>query len=440
MTVDASDSADDSFDALLADAVCGLESSLADGEGDLDLPVCGALIADRYRIDRLLGQGGMGAVFAAAHVVTGKRVAIKLLRGDPRRRKDAAIRMAREARAAGRIHHPNVVDVYDAGFVGERPFLAMELLEGESLEQRIARGPLPVDVGIALILQVMHGVAAAHEQGIVHRDIKPANIFLSRDTGTGPETPKVLDFGISKLRAAEDELTVTAEGAQVGTPLFMSPEQVRGDALDARADVYALAVTLHYALSQRYPFEARVRSELFAKILREPPVPLTVHRPDVPAGLSSVILRALERDRARRFADVSEFAAALTPFAHPSRRWLPDRHRLSHRLARGKRPALVLMLALCSVVVGTSGSTRSASERADAAPPLPLTAPRATPVPSVHPDPIVLTGNNVQDAQVPPQVERREVVRPEAPRPVRRRLRASEPAPPPEQADKFMSW
>jgi eukaryotic-like serine/threonine-protein kinase len=286
---------------------------------EAELPGVGAIIAGRYRLERVLGQGGMGAVFAGRHVVTGRQVAIKVLRDDPVRNRGAALRMAREARAVGRIQHPNVVAVYDAGLAGARPFIAMELLDGESLEQRIERtGPMSEPEAIRTLQQIARGVEAAHANGIIHRDLKPANILLCPADGA----VKVVDFGISKLQGdAEDDVLVTHHGVQLGTPVFMSPEQVRGDSLDARTDVYALAVILYYTLTRRYPFHDRSRAALFAKILTAQPEPLT----GVSPGVARVVARGLARDRAARFESVAALAAALSPRARSTSRLVASR-------------------------------------------------------------------------------------------------------------------
>lgn len=303
----------DTIDSFVFEAVCGLSSG-TDPALDPLLPEIGSVIAERYRLERVLGQGGMGTVYAGRHVLTGRRVALKLLTGDPVRNRDAALRMAREARAVGRIQHPNVVAVYDAGFAAERPFIAMELLQGESLEQRIKRaGPMSEPEAVNMLREITRGVEAAHANGIIHRDLKPANILLCPVEDGAGEIVKVLDFGISKLRGdAEEDVLVTEHGAQIGTPVFMSPEQVRGDALDERADVYALAVMLHYMLTQHFPFHARSRAELFAKILTEEPTPLAAHRPGVAPALASAVLKGLARDRASRYESVTALAEALT--------------------------------------------------------------------------------------------------------------------------------
>lgn len=366
----------DSIDSLLVDAVCGLSSDsdhLARSSDDA-LPGIGSVIADRYLLEELLGRGGMGAVFAGRHVVTGKRVAIKLLRGDPLRHRQAALRMAREARAVGRIQHRNVVAVYDAGFAGDRPFIAMELLQGESLEQRIERtGCMSEAEAVSTLQQIAHGVAAAHANGIIHRDLKPANIFLCprpKDDGSA-DLVKVLDFGISKLHGdGEEDVMVTALGVQVGTPAFMSPEQVRGDDLDARSDVYALCVLLHYTLTQRFPFHAKHRAELFAKILTEGPASLLAHRPGVSTAIAAVVMKGLARDRTHRYGSVMALADALNEAI--IRRGGPPR-----RSVRGSRSALLL-----AAVSGIAVTVVPSPVRSPASPALPrITVANTQPLP-----------------------------------------------------------
>jgi len=305
----------ETLDSLVTDAKRG-QSSREQLKVAPNLPTVGSVIGERYLLERLLGQGGMGAVFAGRHVLTGRPVALKLLREDPVSNRDAALRMAREARTVGRIQHPNVVAVYDAGFAADRPFIAMELLDGESLEQRIERtGPMSVREAIGTLQQIAAGVEAAHANGIIHRDLKPANILLCRPDAGRSELVKVVDFGISKLlrdEHREDDVLVTSYGMQLGTPAFMSPEQVRGDALDERTDVYAMAVILHYMLTRRFPFHARTRAEVFAKILTAQPEPLTRERSGRSARIAAVVLKGLARDRAHRYPSVGALTAALS--------------------------------------------------------------------------------------------------------------------------------
>lgn len=391
----------DTFDSLFNEAVCGVDSAI---EALIcPQPSAGTILADRYRIGPMIGRGGMGCVYAAEHLLTGKRVAVKWLRG---RRDNTAQRLLREARTVGRICHPNVVDIHDAGIVDGHPFIVMELIEGESLEERLRGGRLAVNEAISYLLQVMSGVAAAHSLGIIHRDLKPANILLQRDRESTRITSKVVDFGVSKLLSESDaEPGLTTRGSQVGTPMFMAPEQVRGEALDERADVYALAVTLYHTLSLRYPFEARTQGELYAKILTALPVPISEHRRDLPRALTAVIARGLERERSRRFANVREMACALAAVSgrpEPRSRWLPT----------------VALSALVTLAMA-AGWPVNAHAPAE----LPLAAATPPPAPP-SPEPIV-----TETAPSPPP--------PARPVRVKRRARVEKPKPKPER---LMEW
>ena len=344
VTVDDAGATVETLDSLVTDPARRV-SPLAAITVDAECPGVGGVLAGRYRLERVLGQGGMGTVFAGRHIVTGRHVAIKVLRGDPVRNHAAALRMAREARAVGRIDHPNVVAVHDAGLAADRPFIAMELLHGESLEQRIARtGPMSERAAIETLQQIILGVAAAHANGIIHRDLKPANILLCSAEGSATGLVKIVDFGISKLRNdGEDDVFVTSHGEQLGTPAFMSPEQVRGDALDERTDVYALAVILYYALSQRFPFYARTRAEIFAKVLTARPEPLSQHRPGVSPALEALVLKGLSRDRAERYASANALADALAQCERPRSRAATTGSRLAYVIAAVSGGALIAM-------------------------------------------------------------------------------------------------
>jgi serine/threonine-protein kinase len=222
------------------------------------MPEIGTLIANKYRIEQLLARGGMGAVYAARHAVTGKLVAVKWMLPTLGQIKGARERFLREACATARIAHPNIVDIYDVGSENGSVFLVMEFLRGETFAQRMARTNLSETDAVSLLMPALRAVAAAHAHEVIHRDLKPDNIFLCcNDEGEELE-PKVLDFGISKITTDEArDLALTHSGAVLGTPYYMSPEQVRGARnVDARADVYAFGVMLFEALTGQRPFEA----------------------------------------------------------------------------------------------------------------------------------------------------------------------------------------
>ncbi len=270
----------------------------------------GRVIAGKYRIDGVLGRGGMGTVYSATHLVTDKPVALKLIGADAHERTRA--RLLREAKAAGRVDHPNVVDVYDVGEDTDGSiFLVMERLQGMPLENAMAPGPMAVGEAIGLLMPVIRGVAAAHAQGVVHRDLKPENIFLVEHQDGSPRTIKVLDFGISKMAGVQIQLTQT--GMVLGTPHYMAPEQLKGDkAIDHRCDQYALACILYEMLEGKPPYDANTYPELAAMKLEHDPRPF---KQPVPKALQLRIFRAMDKRPSKRFADVRQFALELEPYA-----------------------------------------------------------------------------------------------------------------------------
>jgi serine/threonine-protein kinase len=282
-----------------------------------ELPQIGEVIGDKYRVERVLGRGGMGAVFEATHRITGKRFAIKWMLPNLSGREDAVKRFVREAQVAGRFQHPNVVEVYDIAQHGEDSFyMVMELLEGESLEVRLEReGRLSLEVACRILLPCMRGVARAHAAGIVHRDLKPANLFLCRATAETPERPKVLDFGIAKAASSDLEASVTKAGTIMGTPHYMSPEGVRGEGGDHRTDIYAFGVILYELVAGRRPFEATSYIDLALKIATDTPESLVKLVHGTPQGFARVVSRAMARDPAQRYATVDELVQALEPYA-----------------------------------------------------------------------------------------------------------------------------
>jgi len=261
---------------------------------------------ERYRFVRLVGEGGMGRVYEALDLERNSRVALKTLA----HANDAAarVRFEREAHATASLVHPNIVEVFDVGQLDDgSPYIAMELLEGESLGVRLDRcRRLALVEAIAIVVDVARGLDAAHAAGIVHRDLKPENVFLQTNG-----TAKILDFGISKFHGAVDSRTVTETGAPMGTPRYMAPEQIEGLTVDARTDVYALGVLLHRALAGVEPFIGTTHHLLAYRILAEEPPPLRRLRPDVPSAVESAVLRALSKSPDDRFESASFFAEAL---------------------------------------------------------------------------------------------------------------------------------
>jgi serine/threonine-protein kinase len=270
-----------------------------------------------YRVTGLLGQGGMGVVYLAEHPGIGRRAAIKVLHGELARDPDVLARFFNEARAANAIRHPGIVEIFDFGTLADgSSYIAMELLEGESLAARLQRaGALPIEAAVELASQAAEALGAAHAQGIVHRDLKPDNLFLTPDRRTpGRELVKVLDFGIAKLGGAGHDAGSlrTRTGAILGTPIYMSPEQCRGTReIDHGTDIYALGVILHEMVCGAPPFVSEGFGELAHLHISAPPPPARSLVAAVPEALERVILRALAKEPGQRFLSMGELRAAL---------------------------------------------------------------------------------------------------------------------------------
>jgi serine/threonine-protein kinase len=282
------------------------------------LPVPGALLAGKYRVERLLGRGGMGAVFAAQHEVLGRRVAIKLLLTDTAQSEEGLQRFLNEARAAARLDSEHITRLMDFGTLENGlPFMVLEFLAGQDLGQVLAgRGPLPVAEVVDYMLQACEALAQAHAAGIIHRDLKPSNLFLAQ-RGDGSLRIKVLDFGISKINnpAAVTPKSLTSTRALLGTPYYMSPEQLaRPKEVDARADVWQLGANIFELLVGSPPFMQESLGELLYAIMNQPVPSIREKRPDVPPELELTVFRCMERDMSRRFANVGELAQAIAPF------------------------------------------------------------------------------------------------------------------------------
>ena len=268
----------------------------------------GQILGERYRIIRLLGQGGMGWVFLARHVVVGKAVAVKILDSARVTEHEGVTRLFREAQAAAAIGHPSIIDVHDVGLTptGD-PYLVMEYLEGEDLSSLMARqGPLSLAAACGVFDPIVSALNAAHSKGIVHRDLKPANIYLVRREDA-PPTVKLIDFGISKFVGAADYAKLTVTGAVLGTPAYMSPEQARGEEqVDRRTDLYAIGVMLFQMLTGRRPFEGANYNDLIYKIINEQPqLPKSVLN-TLPEEAGALINRAISKDPADRHQSASE--------------------------------------------------------------------------------------------------------------------------------------
>jgi serine/threonine-protein kinase len=286
-----------------------------------ELPKVGDVIDAKYRIDHRIGSGAMSVVYQETHTLTQKRFALKWLLPELALEPDFAARFLREAKVAGRFEHPNIVKAYDLGHPDDAFYMVLELLSGESLHQRIMRvDEMPWADACRLVLPCMRAVSEAHRRGIVHRDLKPANIFVCTGSKTEPERTKVLDFGLAKLARAPGEFTLsgtTRSGVVMGTPNYMPLEQMRGEPIDHRVDVYALGVTLYQTVTGRLPFPAASLSDLILLMDSEQPSPLERWARRVPEGVSAVVTKALARDRDDRYESVDAMLDALAPFVPP---------------------------------------------------------------------------------------------------------------------------
>ncbi len=274
---------------------------------NLQQDLIGRAVSDRYLIRGVLGEGGMGTVYEAEHIGLGRQVAIKVLNPSQAKKRVAVKRFQQEARAAGAIGHPNICEVYDLGLLDDgSPYLVMEKLIGTTLADRISReGGLPFDEIIDVMTQVLSGLIAAHDKGIVHRDIKPENIFLARRVGC-PPVVKILDFGVSKMmpqfQGGEEQLDLTRTGMVMGTPYYMSPEQARGERnLDGRVDVYACGVMMYESIVGKRPFLAPNYNALLLSIINTVPKSLREVRPATPPAMEVVVGRMMAKARDDRY-------------------------------------------------------------------------------------------------------------------------------------------
>jgi serine/threonine-protein kinase len=327
----------------------------------------GTVVAGKYRIERLLGEGGMGWVVVAMHLHLEQRVALKFMRealvSDST---EAGPRFLREARAAARIQSEHVARVSDFGtFENGAPYLVMEYLEGQDLESLLnSQGALSIELAVGYAMQACEGLAEAHAAGIVHRDLKPANLFLARRSD-GSVRVKLLDFGISKLAAATGapEVRMTSTQALMGSPLYMAPEQMRSSKnVDGRADIWSMGVILYEMLAGRPPFDGETLPMVCARIMTESATPLRDIKPDMPPALEAVVMRCLEKDPQQRYADVPALARALAEFGPPDARIASDRISRVARASVVSLPEIALATAAKGEAVPIAAARNAAAQ------------------------------------------------------------------------------
>jgi serine/threonine-protein kinase len=296
----------------------------APGEND---PYIDTVVADRYKVIRKLGEGGMGVVYLAEHVFIEKKVALKILSEDFARKADLVARFMQEAKAASKIGHENIIDITDFGETASGSvFFAMEFLDGNDLAHEVREhGPMPFERAHYIMNQLCRALGAAHTKGIIHRDLKPENIYLIEREGK-PDFVKVLDFGIAKISSFDEGGSrLTRTGMIFGTPEYMSPEQAKGDRPDHRVDIYAAGCILYEMLTGDVPFHAETFMGVLTKHMFEAPEPPSQRAPDagVTPELEAVVMKALAKDRDQRFQTMKEFALALEAVAggDPSLAW-----------------------------------------------------------------------------------------------------------------------
>jgi serine/threonine-protein kinase len=291
----------------------------------------GEVLREKYLIEQVLGQGGVGIVFAAHNLELDERVALKFLRADVAHDPDVILRFAQEAKASASIKSEYVARVFDVGTTRKGvPFLVMEYLAGRDLSSEVEKGgPLPMRDAVEYVIQACDALASAHAKGIVHRDIKPENLFLV-DRGDSIPVIKVLDFGISKAVLTGSvfgaAMVPLGPGKIMGSPLYMSPEQIRStDCVDPRGDIWSLGIVLYELLTGVTPFNGETLEEVFKNIKEGEPTPLTVHKPKLPEELNAIIFRCIAKKPADRYKNVAELAIELLPFAPKRARLCAER-------------------------------------------------------------------------------------------------------------------
>ncbi len=294
---------------------------MGEGEGARVDPNIGKVLDGKYKLTRLIGEGGMGAVYEAEHQRIHRQVAVKLMRPEAESSVNSVERFHREAMAASAIGHPNIIEIFDVGLESDgTAFIVMELLRGISLSAMLkVEGVVVTGRALSFALQILSALDAAHRKGIIHRDLKPDNVFIAVDRMMR-EVVKILDFGVAKIQGpSERDLELTKSGVVFGSPFYLSPEQARGRRdLDPRADVWAVGVVLYQMLGGKRPFDGENYNEIMGRILMDEPIPLLDLAPEIPVGLVRIVERALAKDRDQRYGTAAEMLEALLEFHAPS--------------------------------------------------------------------------------------------------------------------------
>ena len=345
-------------------------SAEAPSSANTEMPVeIGQTLAGKYKVEEVIGIGGMGVVVAARHMQLDQKVALKFLKHEAMQSEEAVERFIREAKNAVRLRSEHVAKVTDVGTLDNgAPYMVMEYLEGADLSRVVqATGSITIEEAVAFVLQACEAIAEAHALGIIHRDLKPQNLFVTRRVDGRPLV-KVLDFGISKTLEQAGGLVLTRTSSIMGSPLYMSPEQMRSTKnVDQRSDLWALGVILYELLTGRVPFEAEAIPELCLKVVQDAPDPPKSLRPELPEGLNTVVLKCLEKNPANRFENVAELAAALEPYSEMARGASERIHSTLHLPSRPPMVSIPAVGSSSNPKIGTGGTAWGTTQAVAAA-------------------------------------------------------------------------
>jgi len=361
----------------------------------------GELVGGEYRVTDVAGFGGMGTVYKIEHVITKRIEAMKLLPPGASSDPEQVRRFEREIQVQARLHHPNIVALYNAVRYGDSIALIMEFVEGESLQRRLESGPLPVETAVYFAAQVLHALAYAHEAGVIHRDVSPANIIITRDLDV-----KLTDFG---LALCATDIRLSSSGNPLGSPCYMSPEQVKGvHALDGRTDIYAMGAVLHEMLTGRKLFEEQGAFGWMRAHVEDEPQPPSMLNPKVPKALDEIVNRALAKDPAMRFQTADEFRLALQHIdSEPGT--APSRPRKSRNAMLVVLALSVLAAGVCAVRFFQTGSAHAREDKLRAATTSKRDADRPLPAAAVSVEPpspaVAPTPGEAQASQLPAAIE-----------------------------------